>query len=446
MLPILLACSEPLHIDPRPRVEDSADSARVAVEFAEGDPITNAGSAELNTTAELVGAAVVSEDRGLAVGGPGWIWIDLQAQEALAMGLAGNVYRVAVDGERAYLATRTEGIAPLDLGDPPTQGEHVQVGPHEGVAADGGIVLVGGLDAGMLVLDRALEPLGDLDLDRAFAVAIEGDRGAVTDGDRLLWLDLSDPAAPMVLDEVSTQAPGRDLALEGGTLALAMGEGIAIYEVAGDAIELRSVLEVPGAPLSIDLDGDWLWIAAWEVAALAWVGRGEPRVVGHEAPRASAMGIGAKDGVALLGDWEFATILRQVPDTQGPEVHLEGVDVIADEASFEVRNWGAGTLELAFEESESVELSHQELSLGAGEAVTLTAALEGDSAVELGWTSNDPDELEGALSIGPASGVLGSEHAEMELLGFLPPDDALSPYRLADYRGQVVVLVYFTTW
>lgn len=427
--------------------ESPADSG--AALFSLGDPVLTVGNVQESMRIEWMDAAIFDENLGLVVGQGGFMTMGLDPPAILAKVEAERAYRVAVDGHIAYLATRIHGVYSLDLSDPShpwmSQTRAISEGFHEDIAADAGRVLVGALDDGAILLDPALDTLGVIPASYAFGVALQGDRALVADDDALVLWDISDPAAPVELNRAALRATGRDIAWQGEQVAVAMGgQGVAVFSLAEDTLEHRGDLEFPGTSYSVSIDGDDLWIAGWEVAALAWLGEGGPVVRGHEPVQQSAMGVSARDGEALVADWMFATVLSSVPGVAGPELHVpERIGLGSEGASvaLPLRNWGALPMEITLE-AQGVSVSGDHFNLAPGEQAT--PVLTGTGSLKV--RSDDPDEGSLSVDVYLAELGIGSPHPDFDLAGFTWPDRQQRPYRLADAAGQVLMLAYFTTW
>ena len=424
-----------------------------------GDPITTHDSYFMNSR-EWMDAEVIGTDRAIVAGVSGWAWYDLENTEPLLEEFSQRTYRLSLDRDemRAYFATRASNLVVVDVStDSPTPIEiwvpKITQGYHEDIAADGGIVLLGGLDEGLIVLDRDLERLATVEATEAFGCALLDDRGLYADGSTLILLDLSNPESPIELDRADLRGTGRDIAYDGTHVAVATGgTGVDVFSVADDALVAEGELDLPGSAFNVALDGDWLWIASWEVVGLAWLGEGGPVMVGHEPPKQSAMGLGVNDGVVAVGDWQNLTVMHHEDGLAGPEFHDVSpiwVDPNSDEpVAVKLTNWGAMDLELELTPTQGYELSSSALTLSPGGSETLQLTPPGDQGelAVISYTSNDPDEPEGQLTVRSSTTQIGSTHQDFELLGFTPPDTTLEAYQLSDYLGQVVVLVYFTTW
>ncbi|MCB9760339.1 MAG: hypothetical protein H6739_10925 [Alphaproteobacteria bacterium] len=449
---LLLACSAP------PEAPDPFDPVEPPDGYAWGDPVVTLADEHLwpddpRDLVEWMDAEVVDADWGL-VTGVGGVGVISMADAALVTQVDGPTrgYRLAVDGDAAWVTTREAGIWRLDLSALPDLVLDREVPTPESwtedIAADGGRVLVAAQEAGALVMDGEGRALSTLPVDEtALAVALVGDRALVADGAALALWDLTDPSAPVALDRAALPGEGRDLAFDGTTVAVAMGgSGVAVFEVQGDGLRERGLVEAPGSPFSVALDDRRLWVATWQQVVLASLAEEPPLVLGHEAPVQAAMGVGARDGVALVADWLGSTVMRAEPGLIGAEVDLPA-SVRVDPAhggAIAARNPGGVTLQVAFE-AEGLTLEPATLALAPGEraVVTVTAT---SGTPRLKWSSNDPDEPEGAIEVLTEGVAVGEPHPALSLPCFQLPDVTLETCDLAAHRGEVVFMAYFTTW
>ena len=424
MIAALLACAG------EPSAPDARDDSGPA--WVLGDPIETLGGATATGLAEFSDAAMLPDGRGLVVGVDGWGLVSAEGEllhQEEGLGLPGK--RVAVDGDTAWVATRTAGLYRLDLGrEAPTLAGQVSASPHRDLAVEEGVLVLALGSEGLQWLDEEGRIEAELDAD-SHAVAIEGGRTLYGDGTRLVLEDRS----------VELGAVPRAIDWDGEVAAVALG-GSGTVLVDTDAMALLHRVEHPGAAFSVALDGDAAWIAAWTVTVLVDVPTGE--VLGHESPRVSAMGLDAADGRAIVADWNEVSALERQPGRAGPELHPPRNlwTGNGDASALRLVNWGTtAELETTWTVAAGeVELDGERLVLGPGEEGTLH--LVGDGDATLAFTSNDPDEPHGELEV-YASNVLFGEHSDFELLGFPDPDAELRPYQLSEQRGRPVLLVFW---
>lgn len=442
--------------------------------WSAGDPLEIRGWAYLDMDPEEIdhewlAAEILPGGRhGVITGAPGLGIVDLQdpATEPgentglLAWERELRGFLLAMDGDTLFVGTHWAGLYSIDLTDPLAPALLAEADPaegyHEDIAADGGLVFLAAQEEGAILLEGlGLTELARIPTTRAAAVALDGDRGLVVDDVELGLYDLSEPSAPVLLDVLPLPAEGRDLAVDGDRVAVALGgRGMLVVDRAGDLLTERGQLEAPGAVLSVDLAGEYLWFAAWETAGVAWVGEGEPVVLGHELPLRSAMSIAGDEERAVFADWNVATVLDLSPGLGGAELHLPEEHFVpraSEEASaLSVQNHGALPLSLAVDAGETgwtVEPEALELAPGEGSFLRLTPPAGGPvGEAALAWTSSDPDEATGELRLVPASASLGRDHVDVVLPAFDWPDTSLHTVDLDDHLGEVVLLAYFASW
>jgi len=436
-----------------------------------GDPIARTGS-DQEGFYEYMDVAILDEDRALMVGQGGFCVVSLEDGEILVEGDAKRAYGVSLDGGTAWLSTRTHGLYALDVSDPlaPTEvaerflPDPVDMPHHEAIAysedlGENGLIALAWRDRGVPLFDPDDGTLGWIEAESATGVALWGDRLLVLDAvstesgtqPQLVLYSLVDLDDPEELARVDLGGTGRDVVTDGTHVAVALGgEGAEVFTLDGDELEFSGALSMPGFATRVALDGDDLWIAAWEVAALAWLGEGGPVIVGHETADQSAMSVGARDGRALVGDWKQTTALQRVAGVGGPELVMAR-SVAFQEGDTEARttelwNGGAFDLSLDFEVDEGgYAVSQPSLSLAPGERALLVVEPPETGAVdgELAWTSDDPDELTGHLKFTTSTLGVGSTHSDFSLPVFTWPDTQLDTVELSDFSGKVVFLAYW---
>ncbi len=407
---------------------------------------------------EWVDAAMLESGLALMAGQGGFAVVDAATAEERAFVPGPRALRAAAADGLGVLGTRTDGLQLLDLRDPlvPTRGPRVGPPPggevHEDVAVDGGRVLSAWRAAGAALHAGDGGLLGVIPAEDAVAVALQGDRALVGDGDELGLWDLSDPAAPVRLDVAPLAAPARDLAWRGDHAAVGLGgQGVAVFAVEGDGLRARGSLAVPGSALSVAVDGDDLWIASWTTTALADLGADPPALRGHEAPYESAMGVAAGGGRAVVADWTAASALVAVPGARGPEL-VGPAPVFFDPALrgprfVEVGNAGQLPLQVELDPlSDGYTASPMSWTVEPGGAVSVELRPPADGelrAAELRGRTNDADEPELRLRLGPADAGVGSAHADLRLPAVRAGTTSVETLSLADQRGKVVVIAYW---
>lgn len=446
MVLFLLACSGPASSPPSDGPSDSPDSGDSTSLPLDPDPILERAALRPAGFWEFLDAGFVDEERVAFVGVGGLLMADIETGAELYRdeGLP-IANRMALDGERAWLANGSLEVVEVQLGsDSLTWSEQRTEGQAIDVAAQDGLLYLAAGHLGLQVFeDGSLVGSfgGDEPGARASVVVVEGDRALLLDQDKLTLLDLSTPSSPKQLDQTLLEVPGRDLALQGERAAVGLGSaGVQLFSLAGDRLEEAGELELPGSALRLALDEELLWIAGWELTALAhWPEGEEAVIVGHELPRQSAMGVAAQGGLAAIAGWGENQLL-EATGSKGPELHLpEEVQVEPGSTRrLNITNWGAQPLEL--------ELAGESLEIAPGGVAAITLELQDESVTDLDWTSNDPDEPSGSLKLSPTDEILGTEHVDFTLEGFEGFEGEIQTTTLSEHRGEVVLLAYWSSW
>jgi hypothetical protein len=427
---------------------DSDDTGTATLPF--GDPISQIGTSKPDGFVEFVDVAVIDDDTVLGVGQGGWRVISLETGEVVAGDEGPRVMRAAVHGRTAAMVSSGQ-IFVIDVDDPTV----FQLPPRpdfEGmrdVDLDDDYVIVAAGPHGARIMDlTGKNELGHIDLQLNTAVAAQGDRVLVSDRSTLHLVDVSDPSNPDILTSLALATHPTAIDWVDDVAVVGIGsKGVAVVDV-GETLSLRGTMEVPSSVLGVSLDDDWVWIAAWNVIALGWLGGDEPVIVGHQPPVESAMGIAGRGGRAIVGDW-FTINHLFANGRAAPEQHLPGEIAMVDrQATLSVTNWGVDTLEMTLEPGNDLSLSTSTLALGPGESEVVALEFTQDVAgSSLTVTSNDPDEgtTEVRITRGGGGGV-GSSHPPMQLDGFAYPDSSLRSFDLADHAGEVAYLVYWAVY
>lgn len=438
------------------------DSGEEEPEPTLGDPIRTTGSVTGepvdDALYEYVDAAMIDDEHAILVGFGGHAIARAADAELVAIARGPRGLRVATDGRLAAIGTRTDGVLVVDVSDPTapvTLGtlplDHLP-DPHEDLSVDGGRILLGAHSSGAVLLASDGTRLATLPADDAFAVALQGDRALITDGENLELWDLSTLSTPTLLTSAPLPGEGRDLSWSGDHVAVGMGgRGTAVFRLDDTTLTERAVLFTPGSALSVSVDEDRLWIGAWEVTALADLDAEPPVVLSHEDPSWSAMAVAGRGGRAVVADWFASTSLQAADGVRGAELVAPG-DLYFDRDALgpeTLRLENAGTEPLVVDlrvDSTRFVLATPTLTLDpldiATVAVTPQPSWDG-STTTLQWTSNDPDEPSGSLSLAAVDQGVGSAQVDFTLPGFQLPDTSLQSFSLADARGKVLVLIYW---
>jgi len=431
--------------------------------FLSGDPIAVLASAgepggpDVDLI-EWVEATVVGDDHVVLSGQGGAQLFSLE--DGLPVGpqlTVPQTFRSAADGAEVVFGGRTGSLYPVSFADPGSPErldpipEPPNFGFYEDIAYANGLLLLGAHETGGVLLDRGGTRVGTLPASDAYGVGLAPGRAVLTDRDELVLFDIRDPRSPLELDRLPMGGEGRDVDFDGERVAVGLGgRGVGVWDIEADLLVPRGTTGLPGAALDVSLDGDEVWVGAWESSALVRVGDDGLTVLGLEAPRFSAMAVGARGGRAVVADWYGMQLLERTRDVGGPELSIPeavrfqggGAEVFLD-----VRNWGPEPLAVELDAAGTgFVVSPMELTVppGGWERVRIAAPMSlPEVPTPLPWTSNDPDEPSGVVELAPADRGVGTVHADFSLQGLVGTDPALRMFTLAEQRGKVVVLAYF---
>lgn len=437
--------------------QDSGDDG-LALEA--GDPILVVGYEGENVPGgfllEWTDAAILSPSLGAVCGVAGVGLVDLTDGSTISTRPTPPCLRLAAANDVVVASDRTSQLTLLDVADPANILELGFVrfdtadGRHEDIAIHDRRILVGWHDNGARIFDPGGNWLGTLPAQDAFAVGLHENRAVVSDGEALVLWDISNTREPIELSRVPLPGEGRDIEFDGSRVAVAMGgAGVGVWDVEGDALVERATAIVPGAGLSVALDGDEIWVGSWQHTILLRLSGGELLTMGHEAPRFSAMGVAARDGLALVADWHGHMTLQRQRDVSSAELILNG-DLFfgPGDATQHVRvenhgqlplSWSVGELPAGF----SVSAPSVVVEPGGVEVIRVEGPAALDHRDTLPWTSDDPDERSGEIALAPPDRGVGAVHPDFSLQGFTWPDRDTTTHTLSAQRGKVVVLAYF---
>ncbi|MFT5584648.1 MAG: hypothetical protein ACI9VR_002233 [Cognaticolwellia sp.] len=327
----------------------------------------------------------------------------------------------------------------------------------EDIAIFDDVVAVAARTQGVQLFNAAgTNRLGNIATDDAWAVELQGTRALVVDDRELELWELSDPANPVLLDSLSLAGEGRDISWVGDRVAVAVGGwGGQVLNIQNDTLVKAGLATLPGSVLNLSLEpnGEWLWLASWETVGLAWVGGEEPVVVAHEPPAQSAMAVIAGEGRGYICDWMTLTGMERTGLTSGElhmgQVHDQNilmVDPRAESLDLEVANWGPEPLQVSLElpSTLSGDIGPITLPPNSRETFTLTGPIV--DAPGLRVLTDDADEELVEIAIRASATGVGSTHPEISLQGFEWPDGGLQPYNSGDHAGDVIFLAYWSSW
>ena len=435
--------------------DDQTDPPHDGLGFELGDPIVTVTRLAYEDKTEWMDAVMIDERYGLVVGRAGWEVVDLAAGVVVTRVEAEIGERVDTDGQTAVMSGAWGELLRLDVSDPTHPRPLASIfrpgdAAIEDVSIDGDLILAGWGADGARLYDAAGRALATLPATEALGVAVRDDRALVADQDTLTLYDLTDPRAPRALDAVGLQGFGVDIDFDGDRVVVAQGgAGVEVYTVTHDALVFDGFLDVPGTSAEVALDGDRVWVAAWDRIALAWIGPGGPVVLGHEPAQEAAFGVGAAGGQALVADWQGWMHMAAVDGVAGPELtlpealwlHEPGAPVVLP-----VRNHGPYPLHLTLEAPSGVRLDPTELELAPGSRANVVVTPPAEIGRDLAITvrSNDADEPTATVLLRVPTADVSALHPPIELPAFTLPDRSLRTWSLDAHRGKVVLLAYWS--
>lgn len=184
----------------------------------------------------------------------------------------GHVRRLALEGDRAYVADGYWGLQIIDISEPTAP---VRIAssdtPGRGydVYAAGGFAFVADREGDLQVVPIDALPgpefVGAVDTPGfARSVALDGDRAYVADGEAGVQIvDIADPAAPNLLGAVDTPGVALDVAIAGTRAYIADGPaGLTIADVADPAAAtvIESV-DTPGNAVAVAVSDPYVYVA-----------------------------------------------------------------------------------------------------------------------------------------------------------------------------------------
>lgn len=412
---------------------------------------------------EWVDVAIYDQNYAVQVGVSGVGLVSRQTGEVLDSVNNGRAYTVDSDGDLIVVGSRTHRIAlwRFQEGETLSPAGFIEgQGVHEKVAVDNELVAVAWRDQGVRLYQSTtdVQLLSTIPTTDAYAVDIVGDRLFYSDAAELVMVDVSDPANPLELQRVPLDSEVRDIDASAQFVALGLGgNGVQVLALDNDRLISLDTAEPPGGVFSLSLDQSFLWVASWETITLYTLENETLLPLGQEKPLSAAMGVAASNGQAVVADWYQSTIVQQVSNRWGAEVHLpttmrfhQGESV---SQTLWVYNYGAEPLELFFdnipsgfsvEETQS-DTSEANIPVG-GRALFRVSVPNGSwSPTSLSWTSNDPDEATGRIDIRSSNAGEGALHPDFAL-PLVSADGIQGTGRLADYQGKVLFLSWWSDY
>lgn len=365
---------------------------------------------------------------------------------------ASDLQRVSADGKLAVFAGETGPLVFADLnGLPELALTEVSTDANQQIAVDvlGDRVLVAQRSDGALLLDAAGAVVAQLGGSDVQAVALMPGRALFGDGDEVVVMDLT-TATPVELLRVDVGGAVRNLSADDAHVAVALGgRNVAVYRWVDDTLELFGPLVVPGPANDVALMGDHLWVASWRGTNVAWLGGDRPFLLGHEPSPSYTLQVDVFEDEVVTAGWWFADRYRLNPNKAAPVLYAPEHVVLgaAGQVTWRVQNMGWMDLEIDLAASElTVDQASLVVPPGGYDAIDITVVGEVALPVDVAVTTNDPAFDDTTLQVRAAASGIGTEHPEVESLGFHPPSVAPTTYTLSEQRGRVMVLSYFAYW
>ena len=375
----------------------------------------------------------------------------------------GRGYSVDSDGDLIVVGSRTErvGLWRFQEGEVLTPAGFIEgAGVHEKVAVHDELVAVAWRNRGLKLYQSTtdVQLLSTISATDAYAVDIVSDRLIYSDANELVLLDVSDSTTPIELNRVQLDSEIRDIDFDGSRAAIGLGgNGVVLFAIENDRFVEQGAALPPGSVFSLSLDQDHLWVASWATTTLYLIQETGLLPLAQEDPLSSAMGVAASGGRAIVADWYQSTVLEQINERWGAEVHLpvamrfrEG-DAISQ--PLWVYNYGAQSLEIAFTDIPSgFSVEHSEddgqaatIGVGSREMFYVTAPNGSWAPNSIRWTSNDPDESTGLIEIRPSNSGEGSLHPDFAL-PLVSRNGSEGTSRLSDFEGKVLFLSWWSDY
>ncbi len=402
-----------------------------------------------------------------------------QLRSSLGHEKFGRCQHLSWEGDIVYATNRGDRIQPtpyiaaFDLSDTDS-GEIATYKKEgvtfEGIAATGGYQYVAMHDHGLAVLQRTGRTFREVatlrDIGTAWAIAVDGDHAYVTDaGGKLVIVNIADPSRPAVTAMVDIGGTPQSVEIRNHVAFVAAGTaGWAAVDVSDPAKpKVIANVDTPGSALQVALADGRMYLADWnEVRIYDVEDPSAPVLLTAEnidtgKPSSRILGIGARDNIAFVGEWTGMYAYELSPQVRAPEISVSVPSVEMGRVApgdsrtdtIELDNDGPEPLIISAitTTSPTVSVNRNELTIAPGATAMLeikfTAAdsEQMDGAIVL--HSNDPDEpLRQVPITGNRKGVSTGDPAPALALSLVGGGE----WKLADHRGEVVVLAYFATF
>jgi len=381
-------------------------------------------------------------------------------------------YRGTVGQGHAYCGAREDLLQIIDITNPiftTRVGSYGATGEtYEGSVLHEGYLYAARHDGGIVVLDLtdpAVPVMVDAvtSLQNSWDAASLGDYVYVADGaGGLAVLNAVNAAAPVHVASLPTSGNALDVATSPGLIAVACGSaGVDIFDATTPGSPaLLSTYDSAGLAVSIELHGDWLYLADWDgVDVVDLVNPASPVVIGHEDTPVRAMGLAGNGDRIYVADWSRVRAYDLGPTTTGDiDVSVDGITfgAVPVGASVDtiltITNTGGGVLDVTSVETFNMNfiVSHTSgftLAPGASQDVTVTFnhVVAGYDGTFLRIKSDDTDEPQVTMPL------TADDNPNQLDIGEYAPDFSLvdmggAVHSLSQYRGKVVVVAFFANW
>ncbi len=343
----------------------------------------------------------------------------------------------------------------------------------EGVAAAGKHVFLAAHDKGLLVLEHRGESLKQIaslgGLQNAWDVVIDGSTLYVADGKAgLVVVDVTTPSKPVITGRARFDGNSQSLTFDASTKTawVAAGVGGVVAVDTSDKANPKVVgtYDSPGSALQVAVADGYAYVADWnDVRILDIKDRTKPRVVASERIKSPkgyprVLGVSAYKNYAYIGEWTGLYAYKFDKTVAAPDLWLETERLDfgmvakgkADKSAVIIENHGTKKLTVSAIEvkgASAFTIDTKNANLAPGSAaliqVTFTPANSDEQKAELVLRSDDPDEPERRVLLSGNKSGKGVGQQSAEVVGKLL---AGGDFKLANLRGKVVVLAYFSTF
>lgn len=303
--------------------------------------------------------------------------------------------------------------------------------------------------------------LGNLALDNAWAVRVDGYYAYVADGGSgLTIVDFSDPTDLKIAGQLETEGSAKDVRVMNGYAFVALGDaGIAMIDVSDPTSPtLSTQYNTTGLAAHIGVNDSLVAVADWDDVEILKYGPGNNlELAGKKTTHGRVMGIDIADDIVYVAEWNRLRIYRFGPiqeadlDIEMVDIHFPRTDIGESvDTALVVTNSGGSTLTI-----ESIDISFEDFSLDvtppvdipAGEnlelTLTYTPSTDNGNKETITFASNDSDWPSTSID------VWGND---IDLrVGDPAPDFTLpvlegGEVTLSELRGSIVVLSFFASW